>query len=868
MKYAILLLLLAATLPASALLRRNPWVASKAWMLMGFLPFVLQILHLNMAAFSWTDWSIENVITYALTYNTDWPGYVHAMEISVLDVLALALYLSLPRAQHPLPFRISMLLYFIAASLSAFQAPVPVASLFYIWQLARMFLIYAVVTRASSADTRVVISLLQGMAAGLFLETGVAIWQRFGLGIVQTGGTFSHQNLLGIMSHFAVFPFFALLLAGRRLWLPAAVTLTAILVDVLTVSRGALAMTALGIAAVYVISVLRRGTQRKVLILLAGVFALVAISPFAFRSLEDRFGVGQSFDPTYYYNDRLALERAAAMILSDHPFGIGANNYVLVAINEGYDRAAGVVMAATNLLEEVHNVYWLVAAESGYVGLVTFLFFLLRPLSVAFLCSRRTLGDQRSDLLMGLGVALAIVYIHSFWEWIFVDYQVQYMFAMTVGSVAGLAEQLGYFKRRYPQSVRFRVGTLQLARWGPRPSRPAWVHATARAELSNEPKYLPPPPTAKTEPQPQTAPLAVVAELAPAPVVFAAPEQFRETFPTPLRLESTPVESVSLNLGEPTNGRDSGGANGAVPVGMATRQSGAELQPVTKPERRSNSASESMLESIWPKGSPGDGQTQATSIQTPAPPAEKQQRVEPRSDVQPPPIPQQQPISISTKGSGSGPQAQATSIQTPAAPPPEPQQRVEPRSDVQPPPIPQQRPVSIVKSGVVDGAAYTLYSDGSVEVRLPEGALRFGSITELRDHIKRRWGAQSRPPAAKPAEPQQRTEPRPDVPSAPIPQRQPISISAKDSGSGGQAQATSSRTPAAPPPEPRQRVEPRSDVQPPPIPQQQPVSILKSGVVDGTAYTLYSDGSVEVRLPEGTRRFGSITELRDHMMHR
>jgi hypothetical protein len=45
-------------------------------------------------------------------------------------------------------------------------------------------------------------------------------------------------------------------------------------------------------------------------------------------------------------------------------------------------------------------------------------------------------------------------------------------------------------------------------------------------------------------------------------------------------------------------------------------------------------------------------------------------------------------------------------------------------------------PVSVLKSGVVDGMAYTLYSDGSIEAQLPQGLLRFGSISELRAHIE------------------------------------------------------------------------------------------------------------------------------------
>ncbi len=43
---------------------------------------------------------------------------------------------------------------------------------------------------------------------------------------------------------------------------------------------------------------------------------------------------------------------------------------------------------------------------------------------------------------------------------------------------------------------------------------------------------------------------------------------------------------------------------------------------------------------------------------------------------------------------------------------------------------------SVLKSGVVDGMAYTLYSDGSIEAQLPQGTLRFGSIAELRHHIE------------------------------------------------------------------------------------------------------------------------------------
>jgi len=61
--------------------------------------------------------------------------------------------------------------------------------------------------------------------------------------------------------------------------------------------------------------------------------------------------------------------------------------------------------------------------------------------------------------------------------------------------------------------------------------------------------------------------------------------------------------------------------------------------------------------------------------------------------------------------------------------------------------------------------------------------------------------------------------------------------------------------------------EPKRDLAPAPAPKAQsaPVAILKSGVVDGMAYTLYVDGSIEAELPQGTLHFASINELRDHL---
>ena len=74
--------------------------------------------------------------------------------------------------------------------------------------------------------------------------------------------------------------------------------------------------------------------------------------------------------------------------------------------------------------------------------------------------------------------------------------------------------------------------------------------------------------------------------------------------------------------------------------------------------------------------------------------------------------------------------------------------------------------------------------------------------------------------------------------------------------------------------EPVRPPEPRPSPLAPPLPpigaaapyeaEQRP-AILKSGVIDEMAYTLFTDGSIEANMPDGTMRFASIEELRQHL---
>jgi hypothetical protein len=89
------------------------------------------------------------------------------------------------------------------------------------------------------------------------------------------------------------------------------------------------------------------------------------------------------------------------------------------------------------------------------------------------------------------------------------------------------------------------------------------------------------------------------------------------------------------------------------------------------------------------------------------------------TEAAPPPAP------VEARGGEPAPQVHSAPVAFP-----------QPAANEQSPSAEMAAPISVLKSGVVEGMAYTLYSDGSIEAQLPQGRLRFGSITELRNHIE------------------------------------------------------------------------------------------------------------------------------------
>ena len=229
-----LAILITSIWPLSVWVRKKPKKLNWLCFLVGFLPFVTNEFHLLTAPISWSQWV----------------GYTKGVELYVVDAVAIAILVALRERLVRPPFLVPMALYFISALIATFWAQVPEAAAFYCWQLLRIFVVYLAVANVCALEFEAVGSILKGFAAAEIFECTVAIWERFGLHILQTPGTMDSQNELGIASHFIIFPFFALMLGGRRGWLPPVVVLAGMMTDALTTSRGAVVLGLVGLGLV------------------------------------------------------------------------------------------------------------------------------------------------------------------------------------------------------------------------------------------------------------------------------------------------------------------------------------------------------------------------------------------------------------------------------------------------------------------------------------------------------------------------------------------------------------------------------------------------------------------------------------------
>ena len=415
MKWAFALVGVALSLALGAWLRRAPpWALGTAGLLVGLLPFV-GLDHISI-----------NPISFEL-----YRGESRGLEVTVLDLLALALWVALPKPSARTPYGIPRALYLVAVCVSAFLAPRPLFSLFSVWKLLRMYGFLLVVVRAAMIP-RVAAAMTSGVGLGVLFSCALALGQRYLFGVTRPSGAFPHSNSLAMAANLALPIAFAVVLARPKMRIATATALAAPIVVLLTLSRGAIVLMALALAAVLVGSLFRRPSWRKITVAATGAVIAGAALAKGWDTLVARFLTA----PSQSEEARVLFNQAARAMLRDHPFGIGINQYSWVLEAGGYADRVGLADVDRNGI--AHHVYWLTAAETGYFGLGAYLLTLLAPLVVAVRLAARAKGLE-GDVALGCAVALGVTAAQGTAEWVARQSAMSYLFWLVAGLVAALA---------------------------------------------------------------------------------------------------------------------------------------------------------------------------------------------------------------------------------------------------------------------------------------------------------------------------------------------------------------------------------------------------------------------------------------------
>ena len=417
MKWVFLLGLLVFTPWLTVHLKANPKHLPYAGFAMGLLPFLLSGLNLTASPIAWPYW----------------PGPVKGLDVSLIDGVALAVILSTRRVSTPAAIKVAFAIYGLAVLISTIQSEVRMASFFYLWQLARTVLIYMAIARACVTVKGVPFAVVSGLGAGIVFQSGVALVQYLG-GDPQAGGWFGHQNLLGMASHFGLFPAVALLLAGLYPMRAFAVVAAGLLIAFTGGSRATIGLFAIGIVFTWILSVWHQPSGRKSAIGFGMIVALVFAAPVLWSAVERRSDAERADSNKM----RSQMVDAARMIISDYPMGVGPNRYVVVANTGGYAARAGIAWNPANREAPVHNSYYLVTAEMGWFGLVGLVSLLGSIIGVAVAGLRKASRGLEAELLVGTTASMIIFAVHAYFEWITMFYNIHYLAGIAVGLIVGL----------------------------------------------------------------------------------------------------------------------------------------------------------------------------------------------------------------------------------------------------------------------------------------------------------------------------------------------------------------------------------------------------------------------------------------------
>jgi putative inorganic carbon (hco3(-)) transporter len=328
-------------------------------------------------------------------------GSLGGFDVSLTTIALVGLYFSwwtscLVRADHRLqpPARLSLwpILYVLVTALSMVVARDITLSLFELFLLLQMLLLYVYISK-NVTSRQDVIFIVTVLMLGLVLESLlmisiVSVGLGFRIGgyashidpgttLGRVAGTLGSANVAGGYLSVVLAPAISVLLTDLKRWYKGMAMVAfglGVVSLILTGSRGGWLACAVAMTTVYVFG--SRGKRMWLAVAIAGNFVLMVAFLF-----QDVIVTRTSASAA----SRIPLIKLAWDMIKDNPlFGIGANNFATVAKDYVLPDPAWREWFYT-----VHNKYLLVWAETGIGGLLAFIGFLVVTIRRLWKCWKR-----------------------------------------------------------------------------------------------------------------------------------------------------------------------------------------------------------------------------------------------------------------------------------------------------------------------------------------------------------------------------------------------------------------------------------------------------------------------------------------------
>ncbi len=306
-------------------------------------------------------------------------GTSRGFEIALPDLLALSLLVSIIIRKHKLKLvPKGTYLYFLYFSFSAISIVNAGYAMYSYYELLKMILayiffisIYNYIYIYKDFNT-----ILYSFSILIFYNLLLMLDQKYRIGLYQPSGLFTHRNSASMFINLIAPIFLAFLLQIRTkktlfYFFFFTYSICALTV-ILALSRGAIFFFPVSSAIVASFSIAAKVTRRKVLII--SIFFIIAVvgSFYAAPMVAERFENASERSK----EGRIHLAKTAVIMANDKFFGVGLNNWSLKA-SYPYTYTNIDELNVPNPEEYkrgiVETIYLLVAAECGWIGLVSLL---------------------------------------------------------------------------------------------------------------------------------------------------------------------------------------------------------------------------------------------------------------------------------------------------------------------------------------------------------------------------------------------------------------------------------------------------------------------------------------------------------------